>query len=231
MLASVDRIQKQQRALVEEPSLEMSQERETERSQGRFSPTMNIFSKKYSTGVPGSSVENEADLSTTEKPALIEGIKLYQSALLDIRRRLAYALQEHKSDASGVVKQAQIVVSDIENMFALDKEQNHRSRPNSVTGSPHTDPTRGQRSKRTSESSRPIRPFETYSRTTAFLSPQQSSNQHESVRRSNKRRVASPVREKNEIRLEQLKETARANRYDVRKFKNEFFTDCDVQYH
>ena len=118
----------------------MSQERETERSQGRFSPTMNIFSKKYSTGVPGSSVENEADLSTTEKPALIEGIKLYQSALLDIRRRLAYALQEHKSDASGVVKQAQIVVSDIENMFALDKEQNHRSRPNSVTGSPHTDP-------------------------------------------------------------------------------------------
>ena len=39
------------------------------------------------------------------------------------------------------------------------------------------------------------------------------------------------MREKNEIRLEQLKETSRANRFDVRKYKNEFFTDCDVQYH
>ena len=31
--------------------------------------------------------------------------------------------------------------------------------------------------------------------------------------------------------MEQLKESTRANLFDVRKYKNEFFTDCDVQYH
>ena len=75
-------------------------------------------------------------------------------------------------------------------------------------------------------------PFDTYSRTSQYLSPLQSSTHHQSARRVKKlKRNSSPVREKNEIRLEQLKESTRANRFDVRKYKNEFFTDCDVQYH
>ena len=154
---------------------------------------MNFFSKHNSTGFQGARPEDANDMLSYERTALREWIKVYQATIFDIRKRLAAVLSENKSEVGGsVAKEAAQIVSEIDNLMGTERSKG--SMTDSIAESPsNVEGGTSSRSrvaphlgKRTNDRPKFVSPFETYSRTSQYLSPLQSSTHQQSTRRVKK---------------------------------------------